>query len=63
LDPDGTYHRKSPAADGPGRRSQAEFVALAAPSDAAHRQAGNGKSKYPKVQLAPSPFEAEKRKK
>jgi polyphosphate kinase len=63
LETDGTYHRKLAAADGAGRRSQAEFIALAAPPDAAHRQAGNGKSKYPKVQLAPSPFEAEKRKK
>jgi hypothetical protein len=63
LDPDGNYHRQTTATDGQSRRSQAEFITLATSSDAAHRHAGNGKSRFPKVKLVPPPFEAEKRKK
>jgi polyphosphate kinase len=55
--PDGSYRRARPAPGEPARRSQREFVARAL-GQGPNRSAGvDGRLKYPRVQLAPSPFE------
>lgn len=55
LGPDGVYHRVLPVNGDSPRRSQFEFIALAAAEDP--RPAGASKrAKYPPVKLASSPF-------
>jgi polyphosphate kinase len=56
LQPDGKYKLASPGPGEPRRRSQIEFVALAATETTQHPGAG-GKPRYPQVKLAPSPFQ------
>jgi len=56
LQADGSYRRAAPAGDGKRNRSQFEFVALASPGTEMIRKPADGKAKYPRVQLAPSPF-------
>jgi polyphosphate kinase len=56
LQPDGKYHLAAPGPGAPHRRSQIEFVALASTEPAQHPGAG-GKPRYPRVKLAPSPFQ------
>jgi polyphosphate kinase len=51
LGPDGKYHRAKVAAGEKPRRSQLDFIALAAPKTAAQ-----AKDKLPRMQLAKSPF-------
>jgi polyphosphate kinase len=53
LRSDGTYHRATPGRSEKKRRSQAEFIALAAPEEPA--RAINGRAKYPRVTLSPRP--------
>ena len=54
--PEGTYRRARPAAGKPVRRSQVEFITRAAPETPYSTKTVDGKTKYPRVQLAPSPF-------
>jgi polyphosphate kinase len=62
LKPNGAYHRSSPPPAQPPRRSQMDFIKLnTEPDDDAQRRA-EGKSRYPKVRLKPSPFGARKPK-
>ena len=56
LQPDGKYQLAAPGPGAPRRRSQIEFVALASTEPAQHPGAG-GKPRYPRVKLAPSPFQ------
>jgi polyphosphate kinase len=51
LGPDGAYRRAKTADGGKLRRSQTEFIALATPKTAEKVQ-----EKFPRVQLAASPF-------
>ncbi len=62
LQPDGTYRLATPSGKTPSRRSQSDFIALAVPPDQTRRQTVDGKTRYPRVKLAPSPFAAEKLK-
>jgi polyphosphate kinase len=58
LGPDGVYHR-NPAENGaPARRSQTEFIALAATEEPRPGAAPQGRGKHLQVKLAPSPFGA-----
>jgi len=59
LQPDGSYRRSAPP-DGKARRSQFEFIALAAGADDAPRKRVAVRTRYPKVKLAPSPFASRK---
>ena len=53
---DGTYHRAPRSeADAP-RRSQTEFITLAMTGRVRKNPAAKKRNKYPRVQLAPSPF-------
>jgi len=56
LGPDGLYHRNPPANGDTPRRSQFEFIALAAAEDPRPAGAARGRAKYPPVKLASSPF-------
>jgi polyphosphate kinase len=53
LRADGTYHRATPARGEKLRRSQTEFMALAAPEERA--RSVNGRTKYPRVTLLTRP--------
>ena len=57
LHPNGTYHRAVPARGQKPHRSQFEFIALAQAADEAPaRRTAGGKTRYPLVKLAQSPF-------
>ena len=56
LQPDGSYPRARPAKGQPQRRSQFEFIALAAVEDNAPQRAGRSATRFPQVKLAASPF-------
>lgn len=53
---DGSYHRVARASGEPLRRSQTEFLALAANGKNVRPTVTKRKAKYPRVKLAPSPF-------
>jgi len=63
LQPDGTYRRGAAANGDKARRSQTEFIALAAAEGDARRQPVDGMARYPRVRLLPSPFAAARPKK
>jgi polyphosphate kinase len=63
LQADGSYQRAAPVAGGKSSRSQAQFIALAQAEESAPRKPVDGKTRYPVVKLAPSPFATVKRKK
>jgi polyphosphate kinase len=63
LQPDGSYRRVSPTDGDTARSCQSEFMALAATADDASRNPVDGKPRYPRVRLAPSPFAAPRRRK
>jgi polyphosphate kinase len=63
LQADGSYRRAIAARGDPPRRSQFEFMALRATEEDLPRKPVDGKTRYPVVKLAPSPFAAPKRKK
>lgn len=56
LLPDGTYARAPRAAGEAARNSQAEFIELARHGGVVSRAPVKAKPKYPRVELAPSPF-------
>ncbi len=56
LGADGVYRRATPAANAALRRSQTEFIALTTPKTTA-----KAKQKFPRVELAPSPFPKNKK--
>jgi polyphosphate kinase len=56
LQPDRSYRRAAPAPGEKPRRSQFEFIALAGAEDSGPVKSPDGKTRYPKVKLAPSPF-------
>jgi polyphosphate kinase len=61
LQADGSYQRAAPAKGEKPRRSQVEFMQLAQQDDdEMHRKPVDGKTRYPQVKLAPSPFAASK---
>jgi len=55
LQPDGNYRLAKPLGGTPAHRSQGEFIKLAT-AEPTPRSAIGGKRRYPKVELAPSPF-------
>ncbi len=63
LQPDGSYQRATPAAGDNHRRSQVEFMALTDTGKDASRKPVDGKTRYPRVRLASSPFTSAKEKK
>ena len=56
LQADGSYQRATPAPGAKPSRSQAEFIARATPAEDTPRQSVAGRTRYPPVQLAASPF-------
>jgi polyphosphate kinase len=56
LHADGSYHKPAPGRNERRRRSQSEFVALASFDEPGRPHSPNGRTKYPLVKLAPSPF-------
>jgi len=60
LHADGTYHQARPGPGETPHRSQAEFIALANAPAWQPLASRDGKTGYPKVKLAPSPFETSK---
>jgi polyphosphate kinase len=56
LQPDGSYRKGSLPRGGKIRRSQSEFVALAADEEDAEPSPVPGKTRFPQVKLARSPF-------
>jgi polyphosphate kinase len=56
LQPDGTYRRARPKPGEPVRRSQFEFIASASGETPHVAKPVDGKTKYPRVKLARSPF-------
>ncbi|HSU52561.1 MAG TPA: polyphosphate kinase 1 [Candidatus Dormibacteraeota bacterium] len=60
LQRDGSYRCLSPRRGEKSIRSQGEFIKLSAGGDPIHSQAIDGKRRFPKVKLAPSPFAAKK---
>ncbi len=60
---DGTYRRAATASDGEANRSQVQFMALAQEEESQPRKRVDGKTRYPQVRLAPSPFASAKRPK
>ena len=62
LHADGSYRRAAPVPGGEPSRSQFQFMALAQPEENAPRKPVDGKARYPRVRLAPSPFASPKRK-
>jgi polyphosphate kinase len=63
LQADGSYRRVTAAPGDKPCRSQFRFLALAGAEESAARKPVGGKTRYPQVRLAPSPFAAPKRKK
>ncbi len=63
LQPDSSYRRATAAADANSSRSQFQFMALTGAEDDAPRKPLDGKPRYPRVRLAPSPFAAPRLKK
>jgi polyphosphate kinase len=63
LQADGSYRRATTARGDKPNRSQFQFIALAQAEENAPRKPVDGKTRYPRVRLAPSPFAAPKRKK
>jgi polyphosphate kinase len=63
LQSDGSYWRAVPVGDGKAHRSQVEFMALAGTREDEPPKPVDGKTRYPRVRLAPSPFAAPQRKK
>ena len=61
LQPDGSYQRPAAADNKPGR-SQFRFLALAGAEEDAPRKPVAGKTRHPRVRLAPSPFATTKGK-
>ena len=61
LQPDGSYCRRSLVKGEKPRRSQSEFVALAAVGEARRPLPANGRTKYPVVKLAPPPLATRRR--
>jgi polyphosphate kinase len=57
LLPNGLYERARLTPREIRRRSQAEFIAIAAVEEGQTRQPAAGKIRYPQVRLAPSPFD------
>jgi len=53
---DGTYHRAIRAAGDAARRSQTEFLTLAANVNGAKHARAKGTNRYARVELLPSPF-------
>jgi polyphosphate kinase len=62
LRSDGTYRRAARPRTEEARRSQFRFIELASHGDEIPRTAVDGKTRYPQVKLAPSPFAGSKRK-
>jgi polyphosphate kinase len=62
LQADGSYRRAASVRGGEPSRSQFQFMALAQPEESAPRKPVDGKARYPRVRLAPSPFASPKRK-
>jgi polyphosphate kinase len=60
LHQDGSYHRVRVAPGETPRRSQFEFASLAAKEEQPPRAPVAGKTSYPRVKLAPSPFPVHK---
>ena len=60
LQPDGSYRREKPAKGEKQRRSQFEFIALAGNANHPRKPATRGKSKHPRMKLAPRPRQEEK---
>jgi polyphosphate kinase len=60
LHPDGSYHRARLAPGEAPRRSQFEFASLAGKEEQPPHTPVEGKTSYPKVKLAPSPFPVHK---
>jgi polyphosphate kinase len=58
LGPDGVYRRALPVNGHPPRRSQFEFISLATADDSRPTVNARGRTKYPQVKLASSPFGA-----
>jgi polyphosphate kinase len=56
LSPDGSYQRTKPARGQKTYRSQVEFLALSAVEQSTRPSSPDGKSLFPQVKLAPSPF-------
>jgi polyphosphate kinase len=56
LHPDGSYHRAVPKRGETPHRSQLEFIALAQGEMEPSRRSPDGKARYPRVKLAPSPL-------
>jgi len=63
LQAEGSYRRSTTVPRDTSRRSQSQFLALTGADEDPPRKALNGKSRYPQVRLAPSPFAAPTRKK
>jgi polyphosphate kinase len=63
LQPDGSYRRAAAAPGEEPSRSQFQFMALAQAEENTPRKPVDGKTRYPVVKLAPSPFAAPRRKK
>jgi polyphosphate kinase len=62
LQPDGSYRPARLTRGGNPHRSQFEFLALAGLPENGPGKLIDGKARYPRVKLAPSPFAAGKRK-
>jgi hypothetical protein len=56
LFPDGSYQRAARTESEPVRHSQAEFIRLAQTEDHPRNPTLKAKARYPRMQLAPSPF-------
>jgi polyphosphate kinase len=61
LHSDGSYRKPNPGRGERRRRSQSEFVALAAIEEPGRSLSPNGRTKYPLVKLAPSPFSGKRK--
>jgi polyphosphate kinase len=62
LQPDGLYQRACPAKGQRPRRSQSEFITVASAEKGPGPESVNGKSKYPRMKLAPAPFTPARRR-
>jgi polyphosphate kinase len=62
LQTDGSYRRATMAEGDKARRSQVEFMARTGTEEEAPHKPVDGKTRYPQVRLAPSPFAAPTRK-
>jgi polyphosphate kinase len=58
LQSDGSYRRGAPVPGGKSSRSQFQFLAMAGAEEDGPRKPVDGKTRYPQVRLAPSPFAA-----